>query len=218
MRTILVIGLGRFGSALCKALENEDVDVMAIDQNEPRVNKIAPFVTAAQIGDCTDPIVVDDLDVKHFDVCFVCTSESLENSLVITMLLKERGASKVVTKVNQDVHAALLLRNGADDVIYPERDMAVRTAMRFSAKKAYDYVELNNNFGIFEVETPTKWIGKTIKQVGVRKNYRVNLIAYKFQEKIVGLDREEYSFNENDHLIIAGNRENFKKLIEQDLD
>ncbi|XVG95879.1 potassium channel family protein [Eubacteriales bacterium KG127] len=218
MRTILVIGLGRFGSALCTALEKEDVDVMAIDRNEARVNKIAPYVTAAQIGDCTEPLVIEDLDVRHFDVCFVCTSESLENSLVMTMLLKEQGARKVVTKVNQEVHAALLLRNGADDVIYPERDMAIRTAMRFSAAKAYDYVELNNNYGVFEVETPNDWIGKTIKQVGVRKNYQVNLIAYKFQNKIIGLDREEYTFNASDHLIIAGNRDNFKKLIEKNLD
>lgn len=217
MRNMLVIGLGRFGSHLSRTLEKGETEVMAVDNSELNVNKVAPYVTSAQIGDCTDPLVIDDLDVSSFDVCFVCISNSLEASLVITTLLKEANAKKVITKVNSDIHAKLLLQNGADDVIYPERDMAIRTAMKYSAAKAFDYVTLNENYGIFEIETPNSWLGHTIKEIGVRKNYKINIIAYKSGKEIHGLDREEYIFKSDEHLIIAGDRTNFNRLIEKKL-
>ena len=217
MRSILIIGLGRFGRHLATSLADLGNELMVIDKNEAVLNKIAPYVTSAQIGDCTDEIVLKDLGVANFDLCFVCISNDLESSLVITMTLKELGAHKVVTKVNQDLHAKFLLQNGADDVIYPERDMAIRTAMKYSAQNAFDYIELSKHYGIFEIAAPKSWIGRSLTEINVRKKYHVNVIAYKCRDQIMPLDKEEYYFSEDQHLIVAGDKKNFHELIAKKL-
>lgn len=217
MRSILIIGLGRFGRHLATCLADLGNELMVIDKDEAVVNKIAPYVTSAQIGDCTDEVVLKDLGVANFDLCFVCISSNLESSLVITMTLKELGAHKVVTKVNQDLHAKFLLQNGADDVIYPERDMAIRTAMKYSAQNAFDYIELSNHYGIFEIAAPKSWIGHSLTEINVRKKYHVNVIAYKCHDQILPLDKEEYYFSEDQHLIVAGDKKNFHELIAKKL-
>ena len=217
MRSLLIIGLGRFGRHLTMSFAKMENDIMVIDKDESVVNKLAPYVSSAQIGDCTDEVVLRDIGVTNFDVCFVCISNDLESSLVITTLLKDLGAKKIVTKVNQDIHVKFLLQNGADDVIYPERDMANRTALKYSAKDAIDYIELDDNYGIFEIATPKKWVGHTLAEVNVRKKYNVNIIAYKFQSKITPLYREEYTFKEHDHLIVAGSRKGFIDLVKRKL-
>lgn len=217
MRSILIIGLGRFGRHLATSLADLGNELMVIDKNEAVVNKIAPYVTSAQIGDCTDEIVLKDLGVANFDLCFVCISNDLESSLVITMTLKELGAHKVVTNVNQDLHAKFLLQNGADDVIYPERDMAIRTAMKYSAQNAFDYIELSKHYGIFEIAAPKSWIGRSLTEINVRKKYHVNVIAYKCRDQIMPLDKEEYYFSEDQHLIVAGDKKNFHELIAKKL-
>ena len=217
MRSILIIGLGRFGRHLATSLADLGNELMVIDKNEAVVNKIAPYVTSAQIGDCTDEIVLKDLGVANFDLCFVCISNDLESSLVITMTLKELGAHKVVTKVNQDLHAKFLLQNGADDVIYPERDMAIRTAMKYSAQNAFDYIELSKHYGIFEIAAPKSWIGRSLTEINVRKKYHVNVIAYKCRDQIMPLDKEEYYFSEDQHVIVAGDKKNFHELIAKKL-
>lgn len=213
MRSILIIGLGRFGRHLATTLSELDNELMVIDKDEKAVNKIAPYVTAAQIGDCTDEFVLKNLGVKGFDLCFVCISNDLESSMVITMMLKEQGAQKVITKVNQDLHAKFLLSNGADDIIYPERDMAIRTAMKYDTQEAFDYVELNSTFGIFEIAAPKSWIGLTMADINVRKNYHVNIIAYKEEDRIMPLYHGDYVFSGEQHLIVAGEKESFQKLI-----
>ena len=135
MRSILIIGLGRFGRHLSMRLSELGNELLVIDQDERCVNEIAPFVTAAQIGDCTDESVIKSLGASEFDLSFVCISNNLETSLIITMMLKEQGAKKVIAKVNQDLHAKFLLSNGADAVIYPERDMA-QAALYFIAVRS----------------------------------------------------------------------------------
>ncbi|MGN0658196.1 MAG: potassium channel family protein [Emergencia sp.] len=217
MRSILVIGLGRFGRHLATNLTDLGHEVMVVDINEAAVNQIAPYVTTAQIADCTDEVVLKSLGVSDFDLCFVCITCSLETSMIITMTLKELGARKVISKVNQDIHARFLKQSGADDIIYPERDMAIRTAMKYSAQRAFDYLELNENYGIFEIEPPRGWIGRTVKDVDVRKKYHVNVIAYKDGDLIRPLDREAYTFSDCQHLIVAGDMKNFSRLIRKDL-
>ncbi|MGC2873469.1 potassium channel family protein [Ihubacter sp. rT4E-8] len=217
MRSVLVIGLGRFGRHLATNLSNLGNEVMVIDIDENAVNKLAPIATAAQIGDCTDEIVLKELGVSNFDLCFVCISHDLEASMIITMTLKELGAKKVITKVNQDIHVKFLLSNGADNVIYPERDMAFRTAMKYSAQRAFDYVELSEHYGIFEIEPPAGWIGRSLTDINVRKNYHVNIIAYKYHDLIMPLDNGDYYFAADQHLIVAGDMKNFHQLIQKDL-
>lgn len=217
MRSILVIGLGRFGRHLVTNLSELGNELMVIDKDETIVNKIAPFVASAQIGDCTDEAVLKELGVSNFDLCFVCISSDLETSLITTMTLKELGAQKVVTKVNQDLHTKFLLQNGADDVIYPERDMAIRTAMKYSTTDAFDYVELNARYGIFEIAPPKSWIGQSIKEINVRKKFHVNVIAYKEGDQIMPLDQEDYYFHKDQHLLVAGDKRNFHDLITRKL-
>ena len=217
MRSALIIGLGRFGRHLAANLSNLGNEVMVIDIDENAVNKLAPVVTAAQIGDCTDEVVLKELGVSNFDICFVCISHDLEASMIITMTLKDLGAKKVITKVNQDIHVKFLLSNGADDVIYPERDMAFRTAMKHSAQRAFDYVELSEHYGIFEIEPPGSWIGRSLTEVDVRKNYHVNIIACKYHDLILPLESGDYYFSADQHLIVAGDMKNFHNLIQKDL-
>lgn len=217
MRSVLIIGLGRFGRHLAANLSNLDNEVMVIDIEENAVNKLAPVVTAAQIGDCTDQVVLKELGVSNFDICFVCISHDLEASMIITMTLKDLGAKKVITKVNQDIHVKFLLSNGADGVIYPERDMAFRTAMKYSARRAFDYVELSEHYGIFEIEPPGSWIGRSLTEVDVRKNYHVNIIACKDRGLILPLESGDYCFSAGQHLIVAGDMKNFHNLIQKDL-
>ncbi len=212
MRSVLVIGLGRFGRHLATKLSEMGHEIMAIDLNEKLVNQMAPHVTSAQIGDCSDEVVLRDIGVRNFDICFVCISNDLESSLVITSLLSELGANHIVAKVNQDIHAKFLLQNGANEVIYPERDMAQRTALKYSAKDAFDYIELNDNYGIFEIATPLAWIGSSIDDVNVRSKYKLNIIAYKL-DGVINPVSGSYLFSRDQHLIVAGDKKNFSQLF-----
>ena len=150
--TFLVIGLGRFGNNLALHLMESGSEVMVIDTDEEAVNRIAPHVTQAKIGDCMDEEVLRSLDPASFDFCFVCISDNFQSSLEITSLLKEMGAPVVVSKADKDLHARLLLKIGADEVVFPERDMARRTAVRFSVNGALEYIELAPGYAIFELE------------------------------------------------------------------
>ena len=169
--TFLVIGLGRFGSNLALRLMASGNEVMALDSDEERVNRIAPHVTQAKIGDCMDEEVLRSLDPPSFDFCFVCISENFQSSLETTSLLKELGAPMVIAKAERDLHARLLLKIGADEVVFPERDMAQRTAMRFSVNGALEYVELAPGYAIMELDVPDHWAGRTILDLDIRKKW-----------------------------------------------
>lgn len=213
MRSVLIIGLGRFGRHLSLRLSELGNELLVIDRDERCVSEIAPFVTSAQIGDCTDESVIKSLGPSEFDLTFVCISNNLETSLIITMMLKEQGAKKVITKVNQDLHAKFLLSNGADAVIYPERDMALRTAMKYSVSRAFDYLELSPDYGIFEIAPPKSWLGRSLGELDVRKKYRLNVIACKENDVIKAVDSQDFIFTESMHLLIAGERESFQQFV-----
>ena len=152
MKSILIIGLGRFGTHLCQDLARLDNEIMIVDKDEASLEDLLPLVVSAKIGDCTNEKVLKSLGVGNFDYCFVCIGENFQSSLEITSQLKDLGAKYVVSKANRDIHAKFLLRNGADEVIYPDRDIAEKVAVRFSANQVFDYVELGNNFSIYEKE------------------------------------------------------------------
>lgn len=179
MKTILLIGLGRFGRHIAMKLNEMDHQVMAVDKDEERVNTILPFVTNAQIGDSTSEEFLSSLGVRNFDVCIVAIGDNFQSSLETASLLKELGAKKVVARASQDVQAKFLLRNGADEVVYPEKQMANWTAIRYSSDHISDYIALGDGHAIFEISVPDEWIGKTIGQLDVRKRYHVNIMAIK---------------------------------------
>ena len=179
MKSILLIGLGRFGKHIAMELHSLGHQVMAVDHNEVRVNEALPFLTSAQIGDSTSEDFLSSLGVRNFDVCIVAIGDNFQSSLEATSLLKELGAKMVVSRAARDVHAKFLLRNGADEVVYPEKQLAAWTAIRYSADHILDYIELDDEHAIFEVTIPEEWVGKTVGQLDIRKKYKINIMALK---------------------------------------
>ena len=179
MKSILLIGLGRFGRHIAKKLDELHHQVMAVDKEDTRVDAVLPFVTNAQIGDATNEDFLSSLGVGNFDVCIVAIGDNFQNSLEVTALLKELGARMVVSRAARDVHAKFLLRNGADEIVYPERQLADWVAIRYSADHILDYIELDEEHAIFEISIPEEWIGKTIGQLDIRKKYDINIMALK---------------------------------------
>ena len=184
MKNILLIGLSHFGKHVAEELADLGHEVMAVDINEEKVNEILPIVTNAQIGDSTNAEFLKSLGVGNYDVCMVTISENFQNSLETTSLLKELGASYVVSMAKRDVQEKFLLRNGADEVVYPEKQVAKWASIRYSADHLLDYVELDDEYGIFEVEVPLAWIGKTVGQIDIRKKYNINIMAYRQNGKL----------------------------------
>ncbi|MDY4910138.1 MAG: TrkA family potassium uptake protein [Candidatus Fimenecus sp.] len=184
MKNILLIGLSHFGKHVAEELADLGHEVMAVDINEEKVNEILPIVTNAQIGDSTNADFLKSLGVRNYDVCMVTISENFQNSLETTSLLKELGASYVVSMAKRDVQEKFLLRNGADEVVYPEKQVAKWAAIRYSADHLLDYVELDDEYSIFEVEVPLAWIGKTVGQIDIRKKYNINIMAFRQNGKL----------------------------------
>ncbi|WP_312279535.1 TrkA family potassium uptake protein [Oscillibacter sp.] len=213
MRSMLVIGAGRFGKNLAMKLTELHNEVMLVDVNEEAVRKLEPFVTRVQIGDCMDRDVLAELGVRNFDVCFVCISDNFQSSMEITSLLKELGAPYVVSKSDREIHADLLKKIGADDVVYPERDMAQRTAVRYSAKGAFDYIELSPEYAIMEVEPPESWVGCNIRELDVRTKHRVNVIGVRCGKHILPLISADHVFQKQKHIIVAGEQKDILKMI-----
>lgn len=179
MRSILLIGLGRFGRHIALKLKELNNQVMAVDKCEERIDEILPYVTNAQIGDSTNEAFLKSLGIRNFDVCIVAIGNDFQGSLETTSLLKELGVKLVVSRAARDVQAKFLLRNGADEIVYPEKQLATWTAIRYSSEHIFDYIELNDTHSIFEIAIPESWVGKTIGAVDIRRKYSVNIMALK---------------------------------------
>lgn len=213
MKSILIIGLGRFGHHLCINLIKQGNEVMIVDETEEDIEDLVPYVTSARIGDCTNPEVLKSLGVGNFDLCFVCIGTNFQSSLEITCMLKEMGARYVISKANRDIHAKFLLRNGADEVIYPDRDIAEKLAMKWSANHVFDYIEVSDDCSIYEIPPCKSWIGKSIRQVGARAKYHVNILGAKRGEELQMLPGADYVFKEEEHLMILGRNTDVTKLL-----
>ena len=174
-----MIGNSRFGRHIAVQLSQLGHQVMAVDTNEERINDVLPYVTNAQIGDSTNAEFLHSLGIGNFDVCLVTIGGSFQNSLETTSLLKELGAKCVVSRAERDVQAKFLLRNGADHVVYPEKQVAKWTAIRYSSNHIFDYVEIDDQHAIFEVEIPERWIGKSVGELDIRRKYGINILGIK---------------------------------------
>ena len=183
-KTILLIGLGRFGLHIAKKLHELGHEVMAVDVNEERINQAVPYVTDAQIGNSTNEEFLKSLGINNFDLCIVTISDDFQSSLETTSLLKELGAKKVVSRAERDGQAKFLLRNGADEIVYPEKQLASWMAIKYSADHILDYIEIDNEHAIFEVSVPKDWIGKTIGEIDIRKKYGISILGIKDGKKL----------------------------------
>ena len=214
MKTILLIGLGRFGRHVAMKLHELNHQVMAVDQDEEKVNRILPYVTSAQIGDSTNEEFLASLGVRNFDVCIVAIGDNFQSSLETASLLKEAGAKKVVARAARDIQAKFLLRNGADEVVYPERQIAVWTAIRYSSDNISDYIALGDDHAIFEIQVPDNWVGKTIGQLDVRNRHHVSILAIKqnghFAMTVI---TPETCLPANSTMLVLGTNQNVQKCF-----
>ncbi|MCR1898475.1 TrkA family potassium uptake protein [Irregularibacter muris] len=214
-KSVLIIGIGRFGRYLAHKFSELGNEVMIVDRSEEKLNDLVSIVTSAQIGDCTNLEVLRSLGVSNFDICFVCIGSNFQSSIEITYQLKELGAQYVIAKVNREIHEKFLLRNGADEVVYPEKESANKTALRLSANHVFDYIELTSEYSIIEIPPLSLWIGKTIANVDVRSRYNINILAIKINNKVSPLPDADYIFKNEEHLIIAGNRADLMCLMKK---
>ncbi|MDD7404007.1 MAG: TrkA family potassium uptake protein [Butyribacter sp.] len=213
MKSILLIGLGRFGRHVAIKLNELGHQVMAIDKQEKRVDAVLPYVTNAQIGDCTDYDFLSSLGVRNFDVCIVGIGDDFQNSLETTSLLKELGAKFVVSRAARDVHAKFLLRNGADKIVYPEKQLASWTAIRYSSDHIFDYIELSKDYAIFEVSIPENWFGKTIGELDIRKKHNITVMALKQDGKMDLEITPERQLQPNETMLVLGRNRDIQKVF-----
>lgn len=213
MKSILLIGLGRFGRHIAMKLDELHHQVMAVDKKESRVDAVMPYVTNAQIGDATNEKFLESLGVRNFDVCIVAIGDDFQNSLETTSLLKELNAKMVVSRAARDIHAKFLLRNGADEIVYPEKQLAAWTAIRYSADHIFGYIELDEEYAIFEISVPQDWLGKTIGQLDIRKKYNINIMALKHNGMMNLNITSDTHFPENDTMLVLGNIKDIQKCF-----
>ncbi len=213
MKNILLIGLGHFGKHIAMELNQLGHEVMAIDNDEEKVNDVLQYVTNAQIGDSTDPDFLNSLGIRNFDVCIVTMSGNFQNSLETTSLLKELGAEFVVSAAKRDVQEKFLLRNGADRVVYPEKQMAKWTAIRYTSDHILDYIEVDDSYAIFEVQVPDNWIGKSIGRIDIRKKYNINILALKEYGKMNMAITPDTVLTSNISLLVLGDYKSLQKCF-----
>lgn len=214
MKSILIIGLGRFGRHLCKNLADLGNQIMIVDQVEENLEEMLPFVVSAKIGDCTNENVLKSLGIANFDICFICIGTNFQSSLEITSLVKELGGRYVVSKANRDIHAKFLLRNGADEVIYPDRDIAEKMAVRYSANHVFDYIELTDEYSIYETPPLPQWVGKSLKESDIRNRHHINILGTKRDGQANLLPPADYIIRSDDHMMIIGKKTDIDKLLE----
>lgn len=208
MKSILLIGLGRFGRHVAMHLYQLGHQVMAVDHVEERVDAALPFVTSALIGDSTNRNFLNTLGVRNYDVCIVAIGNDFQSSLETTSQLKELGAKLVVSRAARDVQAKFLQNNGADEVVYPERQLAKWTAIRYSADHILDYIELDEDHAMFEVPVPGNWAGRTVGQIDIRKKFSINIMGIKKDGKLeLSVSPDTVLGREDTMLVLGRNRE-----------
>ncbi|NMA07786.1 MAG: TrkA family potassium uptake protein [Clostridiales bacterium] len=215
MKNVLIIGLGRFGQQFARQLFEQGNDVMAVDENEETINRAMPYLTNAQIGDATNEQFIASLGVASFDLCVVAIGDDFESSLQTTALLKDHGAPFVLARAKTDVHEKFLLRIGADRVVCTERDMATRLAKKYGSDNVFDFIQLTDDYSIYEINVPPTWVGKTILQKNVRIKYNINILATKQHGELYPLPSASHVFQPDETLLIMGHNEDVKRLINE---
>lgn len=206
MKSYVVIGLGRFGTAVATELCAQGSEVLAIDGDQANVQAIADQVTHAVVADAKDPAVLKSLGVRNFDCAVVAVGSDVGGSALITMLLKELGVPQVVCKAQSHVHRRVLEKIGADKVVFPEHEMGVKLAQSLTHSNILNFIELSEQYGIVETATPKPWRGMTLKEADVRRNYNVNIIAIRddVSGDLLVTPGGDYAMRETDTLYLLG--------------
>ena len=213
MKSVLLIGLGRFGKHIAEKLNEMNHQVLAVDKNEDRVNSALPYVTDAQIGDAANRSFLQTLGVDNFDVCYVAIGDDFESSLLVTSYLKELGAKKVISRASREVQRQFLLRNGADDVVYPEKQMAIWAAIRHTNEHVLDYIALDDEYAIYDLTVPEEWHGKTVGEIDIRKKYNLNLLAVREDGHPNMAITSETRLNQSQTILVLGKWKDVQKCF-----
>lgn len=212
-KSILLIGAGNFGKHIARKFNQLGHEVMAIDHDEDRINDIMPLVTSAQIGDSTNEDFLRTLGIENYDVCIVTIGGDFQGSLETTSLLKELGAQKVISRAERDGQAKFLLRNGADEIVYPEKQLASWIGIRYSADHILDYIEIDGEHAIFEVSVPKEWIGMTVGKLDIRRKYNINIMGIKKNGKITVSVSPDTVLSEDKTLMVVGEYKALQKCF-----
>lgn len=212
MKSILIIGMGTLGRHLAFRMVEEKNDVMIVDKNEDRIDELSHHFSDAIIGDCTKDGVLRSLGINNFDYCFVTVGEDFYAALEITAILKELGAKFVIVKAKKDRQADFLKKIGADEVFYPEEDMAESLAIKYSSNNILGYVPITEDYSVYEIPISSSWVGRTLKELDIRKKHKVNVIAIKQGNHMNPLIDGEYIFKEEDHMVVIGREADASKI------
>ena len=213
MKSFLIVGMGSFGHHLCRALAQQKCEIMIVDRDSENLEDMLPYVVSAKAGDCTNEDVLRSFGVESFDACFVCLGDNVLASLQVTSLLKELGARKVFSKADSDMQAKFLLRNGADEIIYPEMEIASSIAISESSDSIFDCIRLSADYSIFELQPLDRWLGKSLKELNFRAKYNMTVIAVKKGEDIRPNLHPDYVFTADEHLLVLGRGEDIQRII-----
>ena len=213
MKSYVVVGLGRFGMAVALKLQELGNEVLIIDSNAEQVQKLSNHVTYAVVGDARDEAVLRSLGVRNFDCAIVAIGGDLAASILITLNLKELGVPQVICKAPDEIQKRALEKVGADRVIIPEREMAVKLAQNLASSSVLEYIELSSQCGIAEVKTPSAWVGKTLRELNVRAKYGVNVIALRSGEDAIKVSPgPDEPLTERDVLVILGGNDDLNRV------
>lgn len=212
MKSVLIIGLGRFGRHMAQKFIENGHEVMAIDINEDRADDAVGLIQQILIGDATEERFMESIGVRNFDLAVCAVGENFQTVLEITVLLKDLGCKYIIARATRDVHKKLLLRNGADYVVYAEREVAERLAIKFGADNIFDYVELTPEIGIYEIAVPAKWKNKSIMELSIRTKYHVSVMATKKEGKIYPLPHPNHVFTEEESIMVMGSMEDIRAI------
>ena len=213
MKNILVIGIGRFGYHLIDQLNKAGDQILAVDSSEERLEPVLGMVTSSLIGDATNETFVKSLGVENFDVCFVAIGDDFQASLETTSMLKECGAKYVVARAARSVQKKFLLANGADSVVFPEKQLAEWAAIRWCSGRVVDYLDYPGDFSIFEIKVPKEWIGKSLAELGIRQKLHLNVLSIKRNGEVVLEFPADFLFEEGDTVTIFGADKDIRKGI-----
>ena len=207
MKTVLLIGMGKFGQTLGQTIINMGDDVMIVDKDEDVINSLAPKYANALIANCMNADNLKAMDIPSFDVCIVAISDDFQSSLEITSILKDLGAKWVVSRADTEIQRKFLFRVGADEVVYPNHDIAEKLAVKLNSENVYDYIEIDNEYSIFEIAVPERWNGKTLVDENPRGKYGLNILLIKKGKNIVPSPGANYVFEDGDHILVFGSTE-----------
>lgn len=201
-KSVLLIGVGRFGYHIAKELSTLDVELFAIDSDEDKLKAVSEYASKTLIGDGSKLEFLRNIGVNNFDECIVAIGDDFQGSLETVLNLKELHAKKITARASKETQKKLLAKIGADFIVYPEEQLAKWTALRCGTNSIYDFMDLDDGYGIFEIDVPKDWVGKTLASLDLRKRHNISIIGVKVKNKIKVVLGPNFELRENENLLV----------------